>query len=217
MVIHFSGRFRLTRSLRRRRMSKYISLFTLAIPGIIITANSCKLYQRNPRTYLSCHNCFAFKSSGIWRFFGWPVRDISKVVAHLQGRAAQIFGKCCVLCLTEYKTCLFTVNGASVVRCCEYVHLDGVARDAEFAYRDWRRLRRISDSIAGNASEIRTEPLPNRDYNVTTESTIAAIPVNAVVTMHVSRPTFSCQNRRVHPLSLRLHVTWSLYYLVTSF
>ena len=136
---------------------------------------------------------------------------------HLQGRAAQIFGKCCVVCLTEYKMCLFTVNGASVLHCCEYVHLDSVARDAEFAYRDRRRLRRISDNIAGNAPEIGTESDRNTDYSVTTESTIAAIAVNSVVRTHFSRPTFSCQNGSVHPLSLRLHVTWSLYYLVTSF
>jgi len=31
---------------------------------------------------------------------------------------------------------MFTVNDASVLRSCEYVHLDSVARDAEFAYRD---------------------------------------------------------------------------------
>ena len=37
MVPHFSGRFRLTASLRRRRISMYISLFTVAIPGNIIT------------------------------------------------------------------------------------------------------------------------------------------------------------------------------------
>jgi hypothetical protein len=79
----FFETFRLTASLRRRRISMYVSLFTVTIPVNIITANFCKLYQRNPGNYLSYYlkcsrNCVAFKSSGIWRVFGWPVHDISK-------------------------------------------------------------------------------------------------------------------------------------------
>jgi hypothetical protein len=50
LVLHFSGRFVLTASLSRRRMSMYISLFT--------ATHSCKLYQRIPGTfrsyYVSC-------------------------------------------------------------------------------------------------------------------------------------------------------------------
>jgi len=41
LTLHISGRFLLTASLRRRRLSMYISLFTVAIP--VNCTNSCKL------------------------------------------------------------------------------------------------------------------------------------------------------------------------------
>jgi hypothetical protein len=45
LVLHFSGNFFLTVSLRRRRKAMYISLFT-----VVMRAKSCKLYQRIPGT-----------------------------------------------------------------------------------------------------------------------------------------------------------------------
>jgi hypothetical protein len=48
LVLHFYGHFLLTISLRRRRNSMCIYLFT-----VIMRENSCKLYQRIPGTFWS--------------------------------------------------------------------------------------------------------------------------------------------------------------------
>jgi len=51
LVLNFSGRFSVIASLRRRRISVYISLFTvLRIPWC---SNCCKLYQRIPGSFWS--------------------------------------------------------------------------------------------------------------------------------------------------------------------
>jgi hypothetical protein len=52
LVLHFPGRSLLTASLRRRRVSMWISLFTVAILQIL-PANSCKIYQQIPGTFRS--------------------------------------------------------------------------------------------------------------------------------------------------------------------
>jgi len=51
-VLHFSRLFLLTTSPRRLRISVCISLFTVAIP-LLILANCCKLYKEIPGTFWS--------------------------------------------------------------------------------------------------------------------------------------------------------------------
>jgi len=61
LVLNFSGRFLLTESQKRQRMSMYISLFTV-LPF-------CKLYQRNPATSWSSYVFSAGLLPGLFRSF----------------------------------------------------------------------------------------------------------------------------------------------------